>query len=490
METRKAVFGSMIVAVLMTIASCPLQAQEHESVYTSSSSGNGAEVTTGKHTYRWKSSTGSTDFNIEIRGKIEITDDDKDIKSISDDGYLEITKTVFGSKRGIIIESLGGGKMKKEYYEGRTKMAWEPNGRQWLGEIMPEIMRSTTLGSESRVNRLFKQGGSAAVIAEIGRLQSDHVRAHYFKLLLEKNLPGSDMASVINQAASTIGSDYYLSTVLQNNADKLMATPEATDAFFKATQKVDSDYYKSVILKEALKKRSASAAQVKTILQSADMIDSDYYKYVVLSTLLEQPEVKEESLNEMIRMAGDIDSDHYRTQLLSEALRKQGLSKTAFKTIVEAVANVESDYYKTNVFNSLAEKSQLDAAVQSQIMDQLASVGSDYYASVTLTTLLEHQKLSDEAFGKLITLGSKLGSDHYASTVLAQASEHTLTTPQLMTILNAAGNIDSDHYLSQVLANVATQVKASDAAVKEAYRQTAKKISSETYYGRALRAIE
>src|SRR6478752_4586874 len=58
---------------------------------------------------RWRNSTGGTDFNVETRGTIELTDDDKDVKSLSNDGYLEITKTVFGAKRQIVIESLGGG---------------------------------------------------------------------------------------------------------------------------------------------------------------------------------------------------------------------------------------------------------------------------------------------------------------------------------------------------------------------------------------------
>jgi len=489
MKSHKAIAGLIMVAMLH-LASGTLLAQQE--VYSSSSteSNSSTVITRGKETYRWKSSIGSTDFNIEIRGKIEITDDDKDIKSISDDGYMEITKTVFGSKRAVVIESQGGGKMKKEYYEGRTKMDWEPNGRQWLSEIMPEIVRSTGLGAESRVNRFLKQGGTGAVLAEIARIPGDHVKAQYFKILLEKNLPGSDMAAIINQAATAVRSDYYLSTILQNNANKLMVTQEATDAFFKATQKIDSDYYKSVVLKEALKQRSASPAQVKTILQSAATIDSDYYKYVVLSTLLDQPEVKEEAFNEMVRLAAEIESDHYRTQLLGEALRKPGISKTTYNTIITAVSGVESDYYKTNVFNTLAKKGQLDAAAQLQIMNQLASVESDYYASVTLTTLMESQKLSDEAFGQLITLGSKLDSDHYATTVLTRAAERQLTTNQLTTIINAAGNIDSDHYLTQVLGSVASQVKSADAAVKDAYRRTAKKISSESYYGRALRAIE
>jgi len=41
-----------------------------------------------------------------------------------------------------------------------------------------------------------------------------------------------------------------------------------------------------------------------------------------------------------------------------------------------------------------------------------------------------------------------------------------------------------------VLTDAAPKVKAGDAALKEAYRAAAKKIDSETYYGRAMKAIE
>ena len=51
----------------------------------------------------WNHSNGMSSFNIEIRGTIELTEDDKDIKSMSSDGYLEINKTVFGSKRTLVI---------------------------------------------------------------------------------------------------------------------------------------------------------------------------------------------------------------------------------------------------------------------------------------------------------------------------------------------------------------------------------------------------
>ncbi|HEU5292724.1 MAG TPA: hypothetical protein VFU05_18875, partial [Cyclobacteriaceae bacterium] len=125
-------------------------------------------------TTKWSTSTGLSSFNVEYRGKIEIEDDDKDIKSMSDGAYLEISKTVFGSKRSIVIESIGGGKFKKQYYENRTMVNWEPQGREWLAEILPEVVRTTTLCAESRVKRFFKQGGTTAVLAEMDKIDSDY----------------------------------------------------------------------------------------------------------------------------------------------------------------------------------------------------------------------------------------------------------------------------------------------------------------------------
>jgi len=453
-----------------------------------------SETTSGEKdggVYRWRTSSGLTDFNIEARGKIELTDDDKDIRSISDDGYLEITKTVFGSKRSIVIESLGGGKMKKEYYEGRTKTAWDPNGKEWLAEILPEVVRSSTIGAESRVNRFFKQGGTNAVLNEIGSLKSDYVKAHYGKLLLEKAINAADVPKVITALSEDISSDYYLSSLLKDSMKKLLVSKEAGDAFFKATQKIESDYYRSVVLKEALEQYVASPEQVKLILQSAASMESDYYLSVVLTSVLENANVKEESVADLVDVSKNIDSDYYRTEVLNKALQKTGVSGETVKKIIGAVANVGSDYYKTNVFNSLAERTTIEPALQSQIISLLDnSVGSDYYASVSYSKLLRHQKFSDQSFEQLVEVASKLSSATYAAEVLKEASKKELSNSRLLALINASANVNSEYYITTVLQSLAPAVKSGDATLKDAYRQAAKSIRSETYYGRALKAIE
>ena len=480
------------IVILVALLHPNAFAQE-ESASRSETTENTVTITTSHNgeTRRWRNSTGVTDFNIESRGKIEVTDDDRDIKSISNDGYLEITKTVFGSKRAIVIESLGGGEIKKEYYEGRTKMEWDPNGKNWLAEILPEIVRSTTLGAEGRVNRIYAKDGVGGVVAELSRLDGDYTASHYAKLLLDKNISASELPSAIKGIADAIDSDYYLSTVLQSNVSRLLSTPDAANAFLQGTKKIGSAYYKSVVLKEAAKKLAGSPSQVRTILQSASEIDSDYYLSVVLTTLLEQKDLKDESIKDLIPVSTKIPSDYYRTQVLNKALNKTSLSNDALKNVITALKDINSDYYKTGVFNTMAERMTMESDAQIQMINQIKeTVQSDYYASITMKNVLKNQRLTDESFRLLVNVSSEFNSANYAADVLKAAADKDLSKNQLMDILKASGNINSDHYLTEVLLRLSDQVRSSDSSVKDAYRSAAKNIDSDTYYGRAVKAID
>jgi hypothetical protein len=56
-------------------------------------------------------------------------------------------------------------------------------------------------------------------------------------------------------------------------------------------------------------------------------------------------------------------------------------------------------------------------------------------------------------------------------------------------MLSASTNISSSHSLTKVLTSLAKQVNRSSEKVKNAYRTAARRIKSDTYYGRVLKAI-
>jgi hypothetical protein len=485
MTSRKSI-SCMLGMALMAVVCMPARAQVTVSSGTSSSS----TVIHEKGTSRWKTSTGATDFNIEMRGRIEISDDDKDVRNISDDGYLEINKTVFGSKRAIVIEPLGGGKLKKEYYEGRTKMAWEPNGRGWLAEILPDIVRNTTIAAESRVNRIFKQGGTMAVLAEIEKINSDHVKSHYANLLMKHPVQAKDHPTVINTLAEEVDSDHYLSEFLRHNVAKFMQTRDGTTAVFSATRSIDSDHYTTEVINEALRNQSAAPEQVKIILQAASRMESDHYITEVLTSLLKQSNLSDAVISELVVTTNAIESDHYKSVVLIKALDKSGLSNTSYQRVIEAVKDIGSDHYLADVIRHLLDNKLTDEHL-TLLLNISGSIDSDHYHAETIRTLIKRQTITDEQMGRLLDACNHIGSDHYKTEVMKEALKvSSITDGKVIAILNAVSQIDSDHYATDVLLTVAPRVKIGGSPLKDAYRSAARGIGSETYYGRALKAIE
>ena len=456
---------------------------------SASSSRESTTVHNDKSVFRWSSSTGTTDFNIELRGKVELTDDDQDIKSISDDGYLEINKTVFGSKRSIIIQANGAGQIKKEYYEGRSKMDWEPNGKAWLREILPEVVRSSTIGARSRVDRFFSKGGTPAVLSEIEKLKSDHVKAHYAGLLMDRPVQAKDYAVIIQAVSENIDSDHYMAEFLGKNVGGFIQNDAAASALFSATKELESDHYKTQVILSALKGTLAPAKNVKIILQAAADMESDHYITEVLTSLLKQDNLDDQTLTQVINTTKSIESDHYRTVVLTKAMGKAGLSNNSHQQIIASVKDIESDHYITQVLSDLM-RNKLSDEVLTEALDILPSIESDHYRTEVLKMILAKQTLHEDQFEKVLEASGEMGSDHYKSNLLQEALSKAISANLVRLVLKTAREIESDHYKTEVFLAAAPKIKAGSQELKDLYRASAKDISSEMYYGRVLRAIE
>lgn len=436
----------------------------------------------------YKNSDGFNSFNIEIRGTVEVTDDDKDINSMSHDGYFEVTKTSFGTRRSIKI-TREGSVLIKRYYEGRNEVNFDPEGRKWLAEILPEVVRTTTIAAESRVNRFYTKGGTQAVLNEIDLLKGDYMKSHYANLLMKKPVQEKDYAMVINKVTRDMDSDHYISQFLDNNLSKFMQNKESVSAVFTATNKMGSDHYKTEVIKAALQNQAASIENVKIILVSASKMESDHYKTEVLTSLMRQSNLTDPIMTEIINTSKTIDSDHYKTEVLTKAFDRK-LSATSYQQAVDAVKEIESDHYITQVVKEMLNN-PIDGEVMSNLLSITSSIESDHYRTEVLTTLLKKQDLKEAQFKKLIEYCDSMESDHYKSQTLQTALETpNMTDGKMIAIINAAAEINSDHYITEVLVEAAPYVKSGNTVVKDSYRTAAKKINSETYYGRALRALE
>jgi len=446
-------------------------------------------VNDGKTTIKY-SKSGFDKFSLKYEGEITISDDDKDIVAITDGGFFEIKKSVFGNKRKVVIESDNNGRLIKKYYTGFSQKEFEPEGRIWLSEILPNVVRSTNIGAKDRVERFYNRGGAQAVFDEVELLESDHVAHKYLKMVLEKDLSTGELESLLRLADKKISSDHHLAELLQHHQKDYFASNELTSAYINIAQCIDSDHYITQIVNRAIEDGDLSDNQIAQLFQIIDDMGSDHYIAQVLIEILEKRELNDNNLNLLVENIEEIDSDHYKADVLLTALKSTSLSPGNYYALIETVEDIDSDHHLAEVFKELVNQN-LNSAELGKVLRLIGeTIHSDHHLAEVLIKALDKQDLDEYNIVSFEEALYEIDSDHHLASVLSQLAKESLTDKQLITVLEATDEISSDNHLSSVLQDFAPLVNKAGKDVKQAYDDACESISSDAHYRAAIRAID
>jgi hypothetical protein len=448
--TRNRIFSFALLAFLIALptSSFSQSRTKSNSGYSITNDGKG----------KMQISTNGNDFKIEYEGDITLSDDDKDILSISNGGFIKIEKSSFGNRRRIVVESDSNGNLMKKYYEGRSEKDFIPDGKAWLADVLPEIVRNTTIAAKARVNRFYAKGGANAVLGEIKNMDSDYVKSAYFKLLLDKDLSNNELVNVIEVAGNEIESDYYLSNILESNQKAFLSNSQTISAYIDASKHIESDYYLTSVLTKVINDASITDSQMERLLEISKDVNSDHYLTQILIEMMDRRELNSHNISQIINLSKHIESDHYKTQVLTKVINDKDLPSNAYNAFLGTLNDIQSDHYITEVITELLN-TKLDSSVGS--LNKLLGI-----------------------------VNNSVGSDHYATLIYKKLSNKNLTEDQLIAVLDSLKSIQSDYYMSEALTSFAGKVRGASERVKSAYRTAAKSIGSDTYYGRAVKAID
>jgi hypothetical protein len=146
--------------------------------------------------YCW--TEGMRRLEVNSRGTIEFTDDDRDVKSLSPGGYFRVEENyllLFAGRR-YEVSADGSGRLSRTFYDHDRAKAPDSQGQAWLMGVMPEVIRKTGLGAVPRLHRILKQGGPSAALSEISRIHDDQPKRIYLQELITKgNLDAGQLSS-------------------------------------------------------------------------------------------------------------------------------------------------------------------------------------------------------------------------------------------------------------------------------------------------------
>jgi hypothetical protein len=276
-------------------------------------------------------------FILKSRGEVEFADDARDVTSISPAGSLMIEEREGLTWRKLMFTPRASGVDRVFSLNGVTE-AFEPDGRRWMQEILPRVIRETGVGAAARVDRILRQGGADAVLAEISRIESSRSKQAYFMELIARTGDADLLRSIMHQAAHQMDSDGDRRRLYTGLLDRPALFPD----LLQAAARLRSDGEKAGFLLDAVRCYPTDEASRTAYFRTLNTIGSDGERRRVLGALLRRPAGSGEA-SRIFTAAAKLNSDGEKVGLLAQGVRELAGSPGARAAWFHAVDTVHSD---------------------------------------------------------------------------------------------------------------------------------------------------
>jgi len=352
--------------------------------------------------------TASRQFRVKISGSILFNEAEDDVHSLS--GKASIQERRDGRTRRMVFESESGGTIKRTYSVDGKAQALDADGRRWLAEMLPVVLRETAMDSERRIKRIHAAGGVDAVVAEIERIESGHARRRYVegiaklaplddrqqqRLLVviaqmdsdfgKRNALSALAASQSLSAASQVDalrivaamdSSFEQRTVLTAMAPTLFADAGVAQAWLNAASKIDSDFELRSAIDVLVRRDPLPAVHLDAAIQATMKLDSDFEHASALVAIGRQMATATPAqVSSYLRSAQKIDSDFERRNVLTSFVSRNPLDKSGFLAVLQAIDGMDSDFEIRTVLAAVAKRMPDDSELINRYRRTARSLG-------------------------------------------------------------------------------------------------------------------
>jgi hypothetical protein len=263
---------------------------------------------------------------VESQGIVELTDDRRDVKSVSPNGYFELTSrgwlSLFG--RRYLVRGNPDGTITRRLFVGASERPLNAAALAWVGDDIQRIARQG-FAANAWIRQVLVQKGAAAAFEEVGQLNGDYSKAQAVLLLLDDLSPVTPEAAqlVTDTASRYISSDVEKARVLIRLSQRTSLDGPLADRFAAACDTISSDFEHSRVLLAVVDQQSRTGTVLNAVIASSGRISSDFEKARVLTRIANAADAPPDVVPALTRAASSISSDFERGRVLSAIALRQ-----------------------------------------------------------------------------------------------------------------------------------------------------------------------
>lgn len=340
----------------------------------------------GSHEMRVIIDDDRQDLSLDARGKIEFTSDETDIASLSAGGTATMEEKRDGTTHRLELAERNG-KLERRYFVDRREQPFDAAAHAWLAALLPNLIRESGLGAESRVQRIYAKGGAAAVLAEIDQIHSDYVRGLYLGLLVDKGpLSAADLDRCLRLAGS-IGGDYEKQQALSKIFAEQKLDASQQSAFLQQALNIHGAYELSELLIGILPRLDNNAEVRANWFAAAMHVNGDYERARTLQAVLDGRDLSDSELAELLQASSGVRGAYEHSQVLVAIARHARNVDAIAPAYAQSALKIGSDYERAQSLLALIQTGRLGSAGANAVLDATAKVGADYERSQVLIAL-------------------------------------------------------------------------------------------------------
>jgi hypothetical protein len=378
------------------------------------------------------------------------------VKTLSPGGVLRIREGGWISSRSVEFEADASGTIRRRYWEGMSEKPFAPDGKAWLAQALPRIIRQTAFGAEGRVARILKAKGPAGVFAEIALIDGSWAKRVYFTELLKS--PGIDAATVrqaLEQAGRQIESDYELASLLISS-DRLLVDEATRRAYFDAAASVQSDYEMRRTYSSALKRGPVPSDVLAGVLTASLGIESDYEEAELLVQIARLQPLDASTRGPFLKALATIASDYECRRVVSAVVRADPSPET-LATMLDPSIAIDSDFEQASFLVDVAKSQPIEGPLRGPFFKGVDSIASTYERGRVLQAVTKRGSLSPETVVAVLRSAQGMGSNHETSQVLMAVATTQPISDEARDLYIAAaghlGNYEESRALSALVKN-------------------------------------
>lgn len=292
-------------------------------------------------------------LDLQVKGDVTFTDDEKGIQSLSHDGWVSYKK---GDNKLKITRESDGSLL---YAINSTKKSVPDAKDETLIAECVQIMINAGINGKERAQKIYSQSGLSGVLKELNRFESDYTKYTYLTALSSKGLLKNDDAiSLLSQINSLLESDYYKAELLMKMQQDYLKNAAVETAYLNAVKEIKSDYYKTEVIKKSLNGNSVSDVQFERFMNVVSQIESDYYQSEIILAVLNKSDTNEKRYSQTLAAIQNMKSSYYQAEVLGKLIDKGVKDEAEWNQLIQYTNKIESSYYRAEILSKIISARQ------------------------------------------------------------------------------------------------------------------------------------